>query len=336
MASERSLKAFRKFDIRKSWLKLLAAGLLLNGLIVAGMLTGTPRVSPASTWMIAFDKSAYAVRPVAGGDLDQLHANASQLSKEQCMACHGTMVGSKVPLHRIHLANELLPGLTCHDCHKKVSLEQRSNVKVVRMVDVSFCKKCHSPFPGLQPSSPMKPDDFKADCTTCHTGKSAYKHAQPYLSHVIAPRECAGCHGGRVLPWTPAHEQDNWIQVHGTDALKVGSQSCMKCHEQGLSFCDDCHKRRPPSHDPRSAWLADHKAAAKTDTRACFTCHKAEFCKKCHINHTPNWLSTHFNFVVKNGSEGCLTCHSETFCSTCHISGNNAAAPSLGSTATSP
>jgi hypothetical protein len=337
MAENKWYARYAKFDVRKSWVKLVGASLLLNVLILAGILTGAPRVSPASAWMISFDKAIYSIRPVtAGPELDALHIDASKLSKEQCMACHGTMVDSKVPLHKVHLTSELLPGLVCHDCHKKVSLEKRSNVKVVRMVDVGFCKKCHSAFGGLDPNSPMKPDDFKADCTTCHSGKSAYKHAQPYLSHVIAPRECAGCHGGRVLPWTPAHEKDDWVQTHGVETLRVGQASCMKCHEKGFAFCDDCHKRKPPSHEPRLQWLAEHTVRAKAETRACFTCHKAEFCKKCHINHTANWRETHFNFVVKNGSDGCMTCHSETFCSTCHISPKDAdgTTPSVGTSKT--
>ncbi len=245
------------------------------------------------------------------------------------MACHGTMIERKFTLHKIHLTSELLPGLVCHDCHKSISLEKRSNTHVVRLVDVGVCKQCHSPFPGLNPKSPMKPEDFKADCTTCHSGKHAYRHEKPYLSHVIAPRECAGCHGGRVLPWTPAHEQDDWVTAHGKQALKVGTDSCMKCHEYGLQFCQDCHSKKPPSHQPRDAWLGKHQAAAKADTRSCFTCHQADFCKRCHVNHTPTWRDTHMSYVVKNGTSACMNCHSQTFCETCHVSSNPRLTPKV-------
>ncbi|HEY3318059.1 MAG TPA: hypothetical protein VGK50_06520 [Coriobacteriia bacterium] len=320
----------RKKFLHKQWIKVLLASLLLNTLILAGMLTSSPTVSPASTWMTAVDTAVYKVRPVSGGQaLADLHARASQLSKEQCMACHGTMIASKFTIHRLHLTSELLPGLVCHDCHKKISLEKRSNTHVVRLVDVGVCKKCHSPFPGLQPTSPMKPADFKADCTTCHSGKHAYRHDQPYLSHVIAPRECAGCHGGRVLPWTAAHEKDDWVAKHGKIALVVGKSTCMKCHELGFAFCNDCHSKKPPSHQPREMWLLQHQTAAKSSTPSCFTCHKPDFCKKCHVNHTANWRNEHFKFVIKNGADACLNCHSATFCETCHVSGKQMLAPTL-------
>jgi hypothetical protein len=312
----------KPFNVNRSWLNLLLASLLLDVLIVVGMLTSSATVSPASTWMTTVDKAIYKVKPVTSQqELAGLHANAGKLSKEQCMACHGTMLESKFTIHKLHLTSELLPGLVCHDCHKSISLEARSNTHVVRLVDVAVCKKCHSPFPGLNPNSPMKPGDFKADCTTCHSGNHAYRHDQPYLSHVIAPRECAGCHGGRVLPWTPAHEKDDWVAKHGQVALVVGKTTCMKCHELGFAFCDSCHSKKPPSHQPRDMWLQNHQAAAKASTPSCFTCHQATFCKKCHINHTPNWKSEHFNFVLKNGADGCLNCHSATFCETCHVSG---------------
>lgn len=324
----------KEFSVNRSWAKLLGASVLLNVIVVAGLLTATPTVSPAATWETGFWKAYYKVRPVSAADLAMLHDKSSTLRMEQCVACHGNMLSSKLELHRIHLGSDLLPGLTCPVCHTSISLEKRSNLKVVRLVDVGVCKKCHSAFPGLQPNSPMKPSDFKADCTTCHSGSHAPRHEAPYLSHVIAPSECAGCHGGRVLPWVPAHELDSWVQVHGRVALKLGVAECMKCHEHGLEFCDTCHKLKPPSHLPRGDWLAKHPAAARADTRACFTCHTAASCKRCHVNHTPNWLDTHFNFVMKNGADGCMACHSETFCSGCHVAFGTTG--SLPSTTTTP
>ena len=315
-------KKQRTFSARATKIKLILASILLNLVILASFLTSSPQVSPASGWMTAIDTVMYKASPITGkSELQKLHFEAKKLTKERCMACHGSMIESKLVLHRIHLTSDLLPGLVCHDCHQSISLEKRSNAKVVRLVDVGFCKKCHSAFPGLKSDSPMKPEDFKADCTTCHTGKHAFKHGQPYLSQVIAPRECPGCHGGRVLPWNPAHEKDDWVQAHGLQALKVGVQSCMKCHEFGLAFCNECHSRKPPSHEPRDRWLQLHRQRAKQETRTCFTCHVAKFCKRCHVNHTPGWRERHFKFVVENGTDLCEKCHSVSFCSSCHIGG---------------
>ena len=184
MTSER-----KRFDVNRSWIKLLLATILLNALILASFATSTPARSPAGTWITAGYRALYRVRPVTDRrQLVWIHKDAKNVSKEQCTACHGTILESQVLLHRIHLTSELLPGLSCHDCHVSVSLEVRSNQRVVRWVDEGVCKKCHSAFPGLDPNSPMKPSDFKADCTTCHSGNHAFRHDQPYLSQIIAPR----------------------------------------------------------------------------------------------------------------------------------------------------
>jgi hypothetical protein len=185
------------------------------------------------------------------------------------------------------------------------------------MVNVGFCKKCHSDFEGKEPNSAMKPVDFQADCTLCHSGKHAFRHAQEYLSQIMSPRDCKGCHGGRVLPWTQAHTRDDWVQKHGTMALE-DSKKCMSCHEFGLNFCQKCHSQKPASHKPRETWLNVHKQKAKADTRACLTCHKTDFCKKCHIGHTAEWRQTHYRMVLSEGQQMCWHCHSQVFCSGCH------------------
>jgi hypothetical protein len=310
----------KPYSWRSTFMRFLGASILLSALLVLVLVTAAPTASPVSRWTIAIDTIWYKVRPVTDrAQLEKMHASASSMAPEQCIACHGTMLSSTLRLHRIHLTSDLLPGLKCTDCHKKINLQQRTNTYVVRMVDISFCEKCHSTFPGLQVNSPMQASDFKADCTTCHSGKNAYRHNPSYLSQVIAPRECAGCHGGRVLPWTLAHERDDWLQTHGPEALSTGSKACMQCHEYGMQFCDACHKLKPPSHLPSDVWLNQHAAKAQQDTRACFTCHKTADCKKCHINHPPDWLAQHPAVVRAQGTASCLaTCHSRSWCSFCH------------------
>jgi len=324
--------AAKRFDVNKSWMKLIGAVVLLDALILAALLTSTPSKSPASTWLTFGYQLRYKVAPVTDKkQLYALHLESSKLPKAQCVACHGTMLNSSVSLHRIHLTSELLPGLACHDCHQRIDLTPRSNTVYISWVNVTFCKKCHSRFPGLNPGSPMKPEFFEEDCTTCHSGNNTPAHAQPYLTQIIAPSECKGCHGGRVLPWQPGHELPTWVQQHGPVALAVGKQTCFKCHDFGLKFCDNCHKILPPSHQPRDQWLVNHPARAQADTRVCFTCHVAAFCKKCHVNHQPNWLSAHPAYVQQNGSTRCMQCHSQSFCSSCHAS-----SATQGSASTTP
>lgn len=306
-------------DMNRSWIKFILATLLLNGLIITAFVTSTPERSPAFTWTTYVYSLRFKVMPVKDpAKLAVLHKNAMDAPKPECVACHGSMLTSKVALHGIHLTSELLPGLACHDCHASIDLAQRGNTTVVKWVDVGFCKKCHSVFPGLNPDSPMKPNDFEVDCTTCHSGTHAFRHEQPYLSQIIAPRECKGCHGGRVLPWTPLHEEADWLDTHGPEALRVGTESCFECHDFGLKFCDACHSTKPPTHTPREAWLTTHPERAQNDTRGCFTCHQANDCKKCHVNHEANWLEKHPESVQARGTSSCEKCHSLSFCSYCH------------------
>lgn len=306
--------------IPRSRIGLAAAAVLFAALVVALLLTSTPVRSPASTWLTwawQLRYRAFAVEDTA--TLRVLHRYAAEGSREQCVACHGDKRSSKLPLHRIHLRSELLPRLHCHECHQKVELGPRGSTSAARWVDVGFCKKCHSAFPGLKSGSHMQAEDIDADCTMCHTGARAIRHAQPYLSQIMPTSECKGCHGGRVLPWTPLHERDDWLEEHGSEALRSGTHACFECHDFGLKFCDECHAEKPPSHEPEDRWLAVHPDEARTDTRVCYSCHETSHCKKCHVNHEDGWMKAHPAFVRERGNSSCLECHSLSACAYCHV-----------------
>lgn len=315
----------------RSVIRLIVASVLLNALVLAGFLTSTPERSPASSWITVAFKAKLRLDPIDPvkdkAELSELHLKSSQVSTPKCVACHGSMLESKVAFHRIHLRNELLPGLQCNNCHRRVDLTPRGNEAIVEWVDVGLCKKCHSEFPGLKPGSSMQPIDFEIDCTMCHSGNHDFRHDAPYLSQIIAPKECKGCHGGRVLPWDAAHERADWLQKHGTQALQQGSKTCFRCHDFGLKFCDTCHEKEPPSHRPADRWKNVHRDAARADTRACYTCHKLDFCRKCHLNHEQGWMERHAATVNVSGTRRCERCHSTSFCSYCHT-GLSANSPS--------
>lgn len=316
----------------KPLVKLILASVLLNVLILTAVFTSTPEHSSASMWATAAYKVKFKLGPIdptkERAELSQLHLDSANISKAECVACHGDEFGSRVVLHRIHLKSELLPGLACHDCHQRVDLTARDNVVVTRWVNVGVCKQCHSKFPGLEPGSAMTPTDFQVDCTTCHTGNNAFRHEPRYLSQIIAPTECKGCHGGRVLPWTPLHERSDWLQTHGREALSVGTKNCFQCHDFGLKFCDTCHAKKPPMHLPADVWKSNHPDAARADTRACYTCHRINFCKRCHVGHDAGWVEQHSTFVLSKGTSSCDRCHSLSFCSYCHANSTETSADS--------
>ncbi|MBI5230974.1 MAG: hypothetical protein HY876_02290 [Coriobacteriales bacterium] len=300
--------------------KLVAAVLLLAALATAIFLTSTPERSPARTWTTWAWQARYTVKAVGGhAELAALHAGASVASREQCVACHGDKTDSRLLVHRIHLRSELLPNLACNECHKRVQIgRKKKHTTAAHWVDVGFCKKCHSAYPGLDPDSHMQSEDLNADCTMCHTGVRAVKHAQSFLPQIMPTSECRGCHGGRVLPWTARHEQDDWLQTHGTEALDAGTKTCFACHNFGLKFCDECHREKPPSHLPAQNWRVIHPDEARADTRVCYTCHETDFCRGCHVNHEAGWMKTHPSFVRARGESSCSECHSPSACSYCH------------------
>lgn len=304
---------------RKPRVRLRVASALLTVLAIALFVTSTPQESPARTWSTWAWEARYRALPVEDPvRLAEMHRDAAGRSREECVACHGDKTDSDLLVHRIHLMSDLLPRLACHECHQRVDIESRGSTNAVTLVDVGFCKKCHSAFPGGGPESHMHADDIESDCTMCHSGARAIRHAQPYLSQVIPASECKGCHGGRVLPWTPRHERADWLLEHGMEALAVGTEGCFECHDFGLKFCDECHERKPPSHANEDRWLHDHVEKAQVDTRACFTCHDPNDCKTCHVNHEADWRARHHEFVRANGDESCAECHSASFCSYCH------------------
>jgi len=308
------------FRSRRSRVLVAVVLLVLVGSGLAGSQAAGARRDPVGTARTWFWKARYRLLPIDDEkQLAALHLDTARGTREQCVACHEDKTGSMLVLHRIHLRNPLLSKLACRDCHQHVDLGARDNRAVVTWVDVGFCKKCHSPFPGLSKGSKMRPQDFDSPCSECHKGDRAPKHDQPYLPAVIPSSECKGCHGGRVLPSAARHEQADWMQIHGQEALRVGADSCYQCHDFGLKFCDACHGKKPPSHLPAERWRQIHPDAAKADTRVCYSCHKVGFCKTCHLNHEQGWLENHSAFVTEKGDSSCGECHSASACTYCHM-----------------
>jgi hypothetical protein len=314
--------------LRRNLTRLIIVGTLVNLFFLAIFYTSGPTKSPSEAWAIATWKVYYKLSPYPEDKLPELHKNAEAITPPQCKACHGEKgTKAKKDIHSLHL-NLDIAFLQCRDCHKSITFGKIASEKVAKKINIALCGKCHGKFPGFEPNSAMKPEDAKADCTLCHSGKHALRHAQRYLSPIVSKVECYGCHGGRVLPWTPLHDEREWAtQTHGPYALRIGADKCYSCHAYGLQFCDDCHKIKPDSHKPANRWKKMHKTRAKTFSESCYTCHEEKFCKKCHIKHTEGWVESHYKVVVKEGVETCFSCHHEDFCLRCHQRGPEIPAP---------
>jgi hypothetical protein len=274
----------------------------------------TVRSSAAWAWSLIYE--AFPVEDEQ--ELAGLHEDPARSMRTRCVACHGDKLDSELPVHRIHVTSELLADLACPDCHTDVELGVRGATNAPSWVDVGFCVECHSAFPGSLPGSHMCSEDFSKECVECHVDDLAPVHDKPYLPSDIPDSECTGCHGARALPWTSSHESDDWLELHGVEALASGDDECFACHDFGLKFCDDCHAEKPPSHEPSEQWRIDHPDAAQTDTRVCYTCHETTWCKECHVNHEDGWMDNHPLFVEEHGDESCTECHSLSACTFCH------------------
>lgn len=305
--------------IDRTRMSVVIACLLLAGVGLAAYASTDPAKSPAralETWVWQLRYRAFPLDDPA--ELAALHLAAEEIGRERCVACHGDKVDSRLLVHAIHLRSELLSQIHCHECHRQVDLTSRSATVAAVWVDVGFCHKCHSAFPGLQAGSQMHPGTFREDCRTCHSDSHEDERRLPFISRTVPVSECRGCHGGRVLPWTPEHARPGWLDAHGPAALETGTDQCFACHDFGLKFCDDCHAKKPPSHLPEDEWRAAHVAAAAADTRVCYSCHETTACKRCHVDHEEGWMASHPEFVSERGDSSCAECHSESACDFCH------------------
>lgn len=305
---------------RAALLRRIGLALAVIAALAAALYLGSGHVRTVAQRVAVWSwQLNYWAFPVDEGlELRKLHVNARDGSRAQCVSCHGDKSDSKLALHRIHLHSELFSEVACHECHPRVELARRDNRTLVTWVDVAFCKKCHSDFPGEHAGSKMKPADYEADCIKCHSGDSAPRHEPHYLPRKIAASQCKGCHGGRALPWTAGHEAKDWLRTHGKEALESGTEACYQCHDFGMKFCEDCHGTKPPSHLPAESWRIAHVAEARADTRVCYTCHRTSFCKQCHLNHEDGWMGSHPDFVRLKGDTSCRECHSLSACGFCH------------------
>jgi hypothetical protein len=77
------------------------------------------------------------------------------------------------------------------------------------------------------------------------------------------------------------HVRDDWMENHGTEALKDRAQ-CLLCHES-QDECQECHRYRPAFHGNPTKWIGRHSKVAGTITDPrCTECHEVSQCEECH------------------------------------------------------
>lgn len=128
-----------------------------------------------------------------------------------------------------------------------------------------------------------------------------------YLDEV----DCATCHIDDAKSITPA--------------MSV----CLGCHEQ--PFVDQVELPTLNTHGP--VWSLNHRAAAKSNSIDCASCHQQSDCLDCHAAGNGdeqgelgnNMINVHradfrFTHVIagRNNQQRCTSCHESRFCNDCH------------------
>lgn len=153
----------------------------------------------------------------------------------------------------------------CQQCHIELravspsgdlNIPHRAHVEVLKLQ----CVRCHKFLVHeLSPEGSHHPRMIA--CLNCHDGRQA-------------KNSCSTCHTQKAAP--PSHAAKDWVIVHPTMQGKI---DCAKCHGWTANWCQECHSRRPRSHDAK--WRTNHPVAVKTH-RDCEVCHTADFCIRCH------------------------------------------------------
>ena len=127
--------------------------------------------------------------------------------------------------------------------------------------------------------------------------------------------ECASCH------------------EPGAASIVPDLKACLQCHEQ--PFIDEVKLPGLATHGP--TWALNHRAAAKSKTIDCASCHTQESCLECHTAgradeqgalgsslanvHRSDFHITH-PIAARTDPQLCSSCHEVRFCSSCHDSFN--------------
>lgn len=178
-------------------------------------------------------------------------------SDHNCQYCHPKGV-------KRHLPGDLIDP---HEKHEKVHVSGKLAVALngTEEIDLEFngqhCVYCHLNVVHADKKEDRRPQ-MEFCMGNCHNGRKATD-------------ACDACHTDKPLP--PSHKAADWYDIHGKMAEK---EDCRKCHAYTENYCQECHKKRPKSHD--KAWKSTHKYKAKTDRQNCYACHKDEYCLNCH------------------------------------------------------
>jgi len=254
-----------------------------------------------------------------------------------CRRCHGDLLAEGVKLATRAQLPRMSLCLQCHDGERAPD----------------ECVTCHLAGPGgyvrtefpegqLRPSGSLRGADH--DVTFRRSHRSAAKSNPRYCANCHRKEFCVECHNGAVKPMD-FHGND-YVTLHAIDARR-NRPDCSACH-RAQTFCVGCHSRSgladdrvKPRYVPgegttatrrlhphnwvksshggeRSRNAEHHSFQAQRNIRQCASCHRDEYCKRCHsaqsgyrVNpHPRNWRgSSRCESLASRNGRLCLRCH---------------------------
>jgi nitrate/TMAO reductase-like tetraheme cytochrome c subunit len=190
---------------------------------------------------------------------------------------------------------------TCIDCHKarKITTE---------------CSACHTT--GMVPKSHKKAD-FK---TQTH-GKQAAENL----------KKCNQCHNDMSKEPIVGYDDVSVIESFLNNDKVQAKQKNHYNYAKENTYCEDCHNKRPSSHD--NNFYNNHGAIANKNQAACQACHEVKkssatggnqvTCSSCHPSkhsQKTSWKENHPISLegITKPSAKCYTCHAKVSCEKCH------------------
>jgi len=241
--------------------------------------------------------------------------------KTACTACHDV---GKVAL----ATTRQLPDMaSCLRCHTRGNEERRCGdchlTQLGGMIQTRFQHGDLVPHhdglgdahgPEFKNRHAQEARQVGATCTACHDQS-----------------ECIACHQGVTKPME--FHAGNYLLTHAVEARR-GTPDCSACHRTE-SFCVACHERAGiatrgnsdfnSSGDPARAFhpigfANRHAVEARKNLTSCTSCHREEFCMKCHTAepgnavkanpHPPGWRGSAKCKAMDRGNRRmCLRCH---------------------------
>ncbi len=263
-----------------------------------------------------------------------------------CTVCHGDLAAEKIGVATRDQLPKMRLCLTCHDGRKASSRCTTCHIADQGMVQTNF------PEGQLVPSGSLRGDAH--DLTFRSNHRDVADNDPDYCGSCHRKSECVECHNGVIKPMD-FHAGD-YVSQHALDARR-NQPDCGTCHRL-QTFCVGCHSRSGVTDDGRGSefrapstglpgrrfhpdgWLdtnggvilqsrgpMHHSFQAQRNIRQCASCHREEFCKRCHtaepgslrINpHPAGWAgSRRCRALAARAGRMCLRCHTDVFEATC-------------------